>query len=300
MALGFFDGVHRGHQGILRGARDLAARLGLEAVAFTFLNHPHTVLAPDRAPELLSDRTERFRLIQRQGLVPVWLEFVPEFSRISPHHFVRRILRERLEARAVSVGPNYRFGYRAKGDPSLLVELAGPLGFEVSLAAAVESGGQLVSSSRIRDLVRQGRVDEAAAMLGRPYRVEGLVEAGHSRGTGLGRPTANLRIPRGKVAPATGVYAVWAGVDGVLRPGVANFGTRPTFGGGDPLLEVHLLDFEGDLYGRPLEVFLASYLRPERPFPDAAALAAQILEDVARARQVLSQAPPPQSLLPSA
>ncbi len=297
VALGFFDGVHRGHQAILRGAVDCARRAGLEPVAFTFANHPSTVLAPDRVPGLLSSREERFGLIRALGLRVVWLEFQPGFSRMPAPVFAQEVLRDRLGARAVSVGPNYRFGHGARGDAGLLKSLSAPLGFEVCRIPALESGGALVSSSRIRKLVRHGRMEAVSAALGRPYRLEGLVEAGHSRGAGLGMRTANLRIGADRVPPATGVYAVWTGTDGDLRPGVANFGTSPTFGGGPHLLEVHLFDFEGELYGRALEVFLVSRLREELRFPDGGTLARQMVEDAARARRILSDHPRPSSLM---
>ena len=297
VALGFFDGVHRGHQAILRTARELARTKGLDPIAFTFSNHPATVLAPERAPDLLTDRAERFALIERLGLRVVWMDFQPDFSRTEAAEFARSFLQERLRARVVSVGPNYRFGHGARGDGALLASLAHDLGFEVVQVPGLESGGALVSSSRIRRLVRHGRMEEAAAALGRPYRVLGPVEAGDSRGAHLGTRTANLRIPEGRVIPATGVYAVWAGCLGNLRPGVANFGVRPTFGGGVPVLEVHLLDFSADLYGRPLEVFLVSRLRDERRFPQAEDLQAQIGLDVALARAILARSSKPESLV---
>lgn len=296
VALGFFDGVHRGHQAILKAARERARARGLEPIAFTFSNHPATVLAPERTPELLTDQAERFALIESLGLKVVWLEFQDAFSRIDAGDFASGFLKERLGARAVSVGPNYRFGYGARGDGALLASLAESLDLDVLQVPGLESGGALVSSSRIRRLVRHGRMEEAAGALGRPYRLAGLVEAGDSRGARLGARTANLRLPEGRVLPATGVYAVWAGCLGSLRPGVANLGIRPTFGGGVPILEVHLFDFTGDLYGRPLEVFLVSRLRDERRFPQAEDLRVQIGLDVALARAILARSDKPKSL----
>lgn len=296
VALGFFDGVHRGHQAIMRGALDLAASLAVEPVAFTFVNHPTTVLAPERVPPLLTTPAERFRLVDDLGLRPVWRTFEPEFSHLEPERFIREVLVDRLRARAVSVGPNYHFGYQAQGRPALLQELGPRLGFEVRVAEPQELDGEIISSSRIRRAVADGDLRQASAAMGRPYRVQAQVETGDARGAGLGARTANLRVPAEKVQPAFGVYAVWAGTQGTLFPGVANFGVRPTFGGSDPRLEVHLFEFEGDLYGAPLEVFLVERLRPEQRFPDPDVLRAQIGRDVAAARALLEAVPPPASL----
>lgn len=297
VALGFFDGVHLGHQAIMRGALALGADLGVEPVAFTFTNHPTTVLAPDRVPPLLTTPTERMRLIEDLGLRPVWRRFEADFSHMAPEDFVRRVLVDRLRARAVSVGPNYHFGYQAAGTPALLRDLGPRLGFEVRMATPQDLDGEIISSSRLRRAVGEGDLRTAVAGMGRPYRIQARVEAGDSRGAGLGTRTANLRIPTEKVQPAHGVYAVWAGTAGRLFPGVANFGVRPTFGGTDPVLEVHLFEFDGDLYGASLEVFLVDRLRPEQRFPDADALRAQIGRDVAAARALLEASPAPVSLL---
>lgn len=297
VALGFFDGVHLGHQAIMQGARELASEAALEPVAFTFSNHPSTVLTPQEVPPLLTTPEERFRRLEELGLRAVWRGFEAGFSHMAPERFVREVLVERLRARAVSVGPNYHFGYRAEGTPALLQELGPALGLAVRVATPQQLGGEIISSSRIRQAVARGDLRFATEATGRPYRVAAPVEAGASRGTGLGTPTANLRIPAGKVEPAHGVYAVWAGTQGRLFPGVANLGVRPTFGGSEPLLEVHLFSFEGNLYGADLEVFLVERLRPEQRFPDAEALKAQIGRDAAAARALLERVPPPTSLM---
>lgn len=297
VALGFFDGVHRGHQAIMQGALELGAELGVEPVAFTFSNHPMTVLAPERVPWLLTTPSERMRLIEDLGLRPVWREFDDAFSQMEPAAFVHDLLVDRLRVRAVSVGPNYHFGHHAAGTPALLQRLGRQLGFEVRQAVPQELDREIISSSRIRRALVEGDLRTAVAAMGRPYRIEGAVEPGASRGAGLGTRTANLRVPEGKVPPAHGVYAVWAGAGGPLVPGVANFGVRPTFGGTDPILEVHLFEFDRDLYGARLEVFLVERLRPEQRFPDAESLKAQIGRDVAAARALLDASAPPASLL---
>lgn len=305
VALGYFDGLHRGHQRILRSARERAEREGGRSCVFTFKNHPASVLRPERAPLLLTPFPEKIPLLEAAGLDElVWREFDLPFSRMEPEAFVREVLLKRLGARSVSVGPNYRFGFQARGTPAQLTELGDEMGFEVDVVAAVDEGGRMISSTRIREHVSMGEVRQAAELLGREYGALARVTQGDRRGTQLGFPTANLACDPLKLLPADGVYAARV----VLRTaeaqdsaspvpvfGVANLGVRPTFEGRRRVLEVHLLDFEGDLYGRELEMRFVERLREERRFPDVEALVAQIREDVAAARRVLGPSPPARS-----
>lgn len=265
VALGFFDGVHLGHQALLARAD----------VAFTFDNHPATVLRPDQAPALLTTWEERRAIIEAMGKKVVHRPFDRAFSALAPEVFARDTLRDQLGATRVVVGPNYRFGHRASGTPELLREM----GFEVVEVAPVAKDGQMVSSTGIRQLLTGGRASEAAGWLGRPFCWEGVVAYGEQRGRLLDTPTANLPVPAGKVVPAHGVYLVQVEHDGRRLNGVANLGVRPTFGTSEPLLEVHLLGYEGDLYGRKLKVDFVGRLREERKFDGLEALKAQIRSD---------------------
>lgn len=296
VALGFFDGIHLGHQRILEGALEQAQAQGLAPVVFTFTNHPATWLRPEAAPPLLTSLDERVELLSRRGLQVVTGDFDEVMAGTPAGRFVDEVLVERLGARAVSVGPNHRYGRGGEGDPEGLREAGGARGFEVRVAEPVCLEGEMLSSSRIRAWLEGGEAALASRGLGRPYRLCGEVLRGAARGRGLGSPTANLLIPPGKVAPAFGVYAVWAGVGGALAAGVAHYGIRPTFGGGDPVLEVHLFEPQPDLYGQSLEVFLVARLRPEIRFPSPEALQARIRQDVAEARARLAREAPPPSL----
>ncbi|MEW6280600.1 MAG: riboflavin biosynthesis protein RibF [Candidatus Eremiobacterota bacterium] len=267
VALGFFDGVHRGHRALLSRAD----------AALTFRNHPAAVLRPDQPLEFLSTFEERVELL---GVPAIWCDFTLEFARQAPGEFIQNVLIQRLDARRVVVGLSYRFGHRAAGTVETLREDGR---FEVDVVPAVLEGGEVISSTRIRALLREGQVESANRLLGRPYRLTGVVQEGQRRGRELGAPTANLSLEPGKVVPAHGVYAVVASG----HPGVANLGVRPTFGGGAPVLEVHLLDFEGDLYGRTLSVEFRDRIRGEQKFPDLDSLRGQIARDIEAARRVL-------------
>ncbi|MCE7871597.1 riboflavin biosynthesis protein RibF [bacterium CPR1] len=272
VALGFFDGVHRGHQALLSRAE----------VAFTFCNHPETVLRPDCAPALLTTFAERGQIIESMGRTVVYREFDRDFASMAPESFAREVLRGQLQAERLVMGPNYRFGHRAAGTPELLREL----GFEITLVDPVELWGRVISSTGIRQLLTRGRASEAASCMGRPYSWRQTVARGQRRGRELGTPTANLPLPEGKVVPAMGVYVMQAELEGTVYNAVANLGLRPTFGQATaPVLEVHLLHFEGDLYDRELTVRFLGRLREERRFDGLDSLREQIARDREQALQ---------------
>lgn len=283
VALGFFDGFHRGHQAIV----GQATSRGLRPLTFTFRNHPASVISSQRTPELLTTVEERFELLAAAGTEVVWCDFDRPFSQLSPQEFFQDILVERLGAGLLVSGSNYRFGHRAEGDVELLRQMAEPLGIEVVCPAEVLHEGDWISSTRIRQAIAQGQVEEAALLLGRPFTVSARVLRGDQRGRQLGFPTANLPLASGKIIPAFGVYAGWAKRAGERHAAVANLGIRPTVTDSRvPLLEVHLLDFQGDLYGESLTVELAHFLRAEQKFSGLDALKHQIALDsqLARAR----------------
>lgn len=283
LALGFFDGFHRGHQAILAEA----ARSG-EAHVFTFRNHPATVIDSHNAPALLTSFEERVQLLASAGATVVYTEFDRPFSELDPEAFVTTYLKQSLAAHRVVVGHNYRFGFRASGTVKLLHELGTRHGFQTTVVDPVIDGEEWISSTRVRRLVGQGEVARACQLLGRPYFLTSVVERGNQRGRTLGTPTANLLLPPHRVAPARGVYAVKVRFQGADHPGVANLGVRPTFGEDRVILEVHLLDHRAELYGERLEVNFIRRLRAERKFPSREALMEQIAQDVEQARNALS------------
>lgn len=287
VALGVFDGVHRGHQAILARAVARAREAGLTAVACTFDPHPLEVLQPDRAPVPISDLEERLGLIGATGVqATLVLAFTPELAAMEPETFVKEVLLDRLRAREVVVGFNHRFGRGARGDPALLQALAGRLGFQAHVMPPLTVDGVTVSSSGIRAALQAGDVERAARWLGHPYTITGRVEPGAGRGRALGFPTANIRPARPPLVP-TGVYTAHLDLEGRRHPAVVNIGVRPTFGESRLVVEAHLLDFAGDLYDRDVRLALRRRLREERRFPDAEALRRQIASDVAQARREL-------------
>lgn len=289
VTVGNFDGVHLGHQAILKRVCGRAQELNCQSVALTFEPHPLKVLRPQSNLPLLTTPAQKLELLRETGLAAVVvLPFTPEFARLPARDFVRDYFVERLRVREVVVGHDYGFGYRREGNIDLLREMGRDLGFSVQVVWGVEVEGAVVSSSLIRALLRLGKVAEARRLLGRNYGVAGRVVAGKGRGAKLlGVPTANLESEN-DLLPATGIYAVWVVKNGQRLPGVANIGTCPTFDNGELSLEVHLLDFNDDLYGERLKVEFVARLREERRFPSIEALAGQIRADIDQARRVLS------------
>ncbi len=287
--IGNFDGVHLGPRAILDRVRRRARELDGQAVAVTFNPHPVKVLRPEVNLPLLTTQDQKLKLLADAGLdAIVVLPFTLDFAALPARDFVRQYFCERLRAREVVVGHDYSFGRGREGNIDLLREMGTVHGFTVQVVWAVEVQGAVVSSSLIRAMVRLGKVTEAGRLLGRPYGVAGRVVQGKGRGAKLlGVPTANILTPN-ELLPASGIYAVWVRRGKDILSGVANIGTCPTFNNTELSLEVHLLDFSGDLYGEPLEVQFVSRLREEQRFSSIEALAAQIHTDIAAARQALA------------
>ena len=289
VAIGVFDGVHRGHQRILGSAVEAAHALGVPAMAVTFFPHPEAVLRPRSAPRMLTTLDRKAVLLRGLGIDEVVVvRFDLDFARLSPEDFCRAVLSAHLGARLVFVGENFRFGHRGAGTPGDLREYGATHGFEVRAIGLVEERGEVISSTRIRELLQNGRVAEAAALLGRPHRVEGTVAHGAGRGKGLEAPTANLSAPRDAALPRLGVYATRAVVDGAeTYAAVTSVGTNPTFEMGKKVrIETLMLDYTGDLYGRHVAVDFVERIRGQRTFADAEALAGQIRLDVEAARRL--------------
>ncbi len=290
VAIGVFDGVHLGHQRILGSAVVEARATGAPAAAVTFFPHPEAVLRPHAAPRMLTTPQRKAELLGELGVDElIVVKFDREFARLSPEAFCRAVLSDHLDARVVYVGQNFRFGHEGAGTASHLAEYGATHGFVVRPVPLVEGGGTVISSTRIRELIRAGHVAEAAELLGRPYRIEGMVMSGAGRGAQvLDAPTANLAPSRETALPGLAVYVTRSLVDGwETYPSVTSVGTNPTFESDHKVrIETLLLDFKGDLYGRHLAVDFLERIRPQRTFPDAASLAARIRADVESARRV--------------
>jgi riboflavin kinase/FMN adenylyltransferase len=284
--IGNFDGLHRGHRAILDRIRERARATGGESLLITFDPHPLTVLAPERAPRMLTTRRQKLALLDESALDYVLvLPFTMELASVDAEAFVRDDLVEGLGVREIYVGANFNFGRGREGTADLLVRLCAGLGVRAEVVPEVRSLGSPISSSRIRRALLSGEVELARDLLGRPYAIEGKVVRGAGRGAGLGFPTANLQTPNDLV-PQDGVYVTLAAVEAAPRPSVTNIGTRPTFGAADRVIETHLLDPPaGDLYDRPIELRFLARLRAELKFGSAAALVEQVRRDVERARE---------------
>lgn len=297
IALGNFDGLHKGHQAVIGEAVRRARAEDAAAAVMTFAPHPRQFFRPDQEPFLLSPFRLKARLIEALGIDYLYAQtFDKEFSQRSAENFVAEVLVGGLGVSHIVVGFDYVFGHQRKGNVALLQDLAGRYGFGVTAVSETAApDGVRYSSTNIRNLLKDGKPAEAARLLGRYWEIEGRVEQGDKRGRQLGFPTANLPY-KDYLHPRQGVYAVRAGIDrgpGTLWfDGVANFGNRPTFDKTDVLLEVNLLGFEGDLYGRHLRVALIEYLRPVQKFDGLGALAAQIAKDADNARRALDRLPP--------
>jgi riboflavin kinase/FMN adenylyltransferase len=289
-AIGNFDGVHRGHRTVIDAAVARAAALGCPAIAVTFEPHPRAVLRPGEPVFRLTDETAKLRLLAASGLAgALVLTFDTAFAAVTAEEFVARILVGRLGIRGATIGFDFHFGHKRRGSPAFLTAEGVRLGFSVAAAPPLEDEGRPVSSSSIRAALAEGRVVEAAELLGFPWFVTGRVIGGDRRGRDLGFPTANLALD-----PACGlkhgIYAVRVAHAGSIYDGVASFGTRPTFDDGAPLLEVHLFDFAGDLYGAEIVVAFMGWIRAELKFDSVDALVIRMNEDARLARLALARA----------
>jgi riboflavin kinase/FMN adenylyltransferase len=290
IAIGVFDGVHRGHQQVMSDLTVLAGERGLVPVALTFDPHPLEFLAPDRAPDLLTTVEQRASLLAKCGVEILGVLPFLEIRDLDPRAFVTEILSLRLKASVIAVGENFRFGRDRGGDPALLETLGGRLGFSVEVVEMIGDGGSdgPISSTRIREMLVNGEVGQAAKLLGRNFELVGPVIHGDARGRTIGFPTANLHIPDRMAVPANGVYAVWVTCEGVRHRAVVNIGVRPTFGVSARTIEAHLLEFDGDLYGRTLSLAFVERIRPERRFDTVEALVTQIGVDRDAAAHILA------------
>ena len=287
VAIGFFDGVHLGHQQIIRQTIADARQHEAVALVVTFDQHPSTIVAPARVPPLIYSLPQKIRVIGSLGVDALLLvHFDKPFSEQPGEVFIRGLARDLGQIQSLCVGSNFTFGHKRGGNIALLKTLGTELKFTVHGMAAVSLDGKIVSSTRIRETIRTGDLDAAGQMLGRAYSIAGTVVRGDQLGQQLGFPTANLDV-FGLLLPPDGVYIVRASAHGSLpRRAVVNIGSRPTVKNPTPQtrVEAHLLDFDGDLYGKELELIFAEKLRDEKKFPSLDALKAQIAQDITEAR----------------
>ncbi|MBN1381171.1 MAG: bifunctional riboflavin kinase/FAD synthetase [Deltaproteobacteria bacterium] len=289
VTIGNFDGIHVGHQQIMKKMVAEAHRENRKAMVMTFDPHPKMVLHPDIQPfYLITTLEEKMSILEKLGMDGVVLfPFNREFAKITAEFFVKDMLWDKLQIKKIFIGHNYRFGNDKRGNDEYLKEFGRRLGFEVEVFDAVTVNGFVVSSTRTRDAILQGDVKEAARLLDRPYNLQGTVISGHRRGVGLGFPTANIK-PDKELLPPRGVYAVKAEVNDQTYQGVLNIGYNPTFEDKKLSVELHILDFDEDIYGQPVNVLFIDRIRDEVKFAGPDALIAQIRQDVSRARELLS------------
>ncbi len=290
MAIGNFDGVHRGHARIIERLVAMAAHVGGPAVVFTFDPHPVRLLRPDLAPPPLTWTDRKAELVSELG-VDAMIAYPTDMQllQLSPRDFFDRIVREHLDAKAVVEGPNFFFGHNRAGTIDVLRSLAGQAGIAIEVVPQVEIDGDIVSSSRVRQLLADGRVDAARQLLTQPYRLRGMVTHGAGRGASIGFPTANLEAID-TLLPAEGVYAGRGREGGRIWPAAINVGPNPTFGEEAKKVEIHLVGCDEPMYGRPLEVDFLSRLRDIRPFDSVEALKAQLARDVEAASNIATDA----------
>lgn len=290
LAIGTFDGVHYGHRAVLDAARAKAAKGGLPMGVMVFEPYPRMFFQPQRPFFRLTSLPHKLELLAAYGCgFTAVIPFDRELAGLTAQEFVRFILAEAFAIKHASVGYNFFFGKGRGGNPGVLAEEGRKHGFGVTVVEAQGNAGEIFSSTRIRELLAEGDVGAAAELLGRYWRISGTVESGAKRGQGLGYPTANIRLEDG-VTLKHGIYAVRAYVDGTKLNGAAYLGTRPTFDAGLPLLETFLFDFDGDLYGKTMEIEFIAFIREDAKFRDAGTLAAQMAADVARAKELLALA----------
>ncbi|MDD5168411.1 MAG: bifunctional riboflavin kinase/FAD synthetase [Syntrophales bacterium] len=288
VTIGNFDGVHLGHQYIFRKLVDEAHATGSRAAVITFEPHPKMVLHPERKPfYLIATLQEKIDLIAQQGIdALILIPFSFEFAATTAEEFVRHILWDKLRMKKIMIGHDYTFGRGKEGNEAFLKAFGEKLGFTVEVMNAFRIGDVIISSTLVRNTILAGNVKKAATYLGRPYNLVGTVVEGHHRGAGLGFPTANIE-PEKVLIPAGGVYAAMIRLGGKTYRAVMNIGSNPTFGDNQQSIEVFLLDFHEDIYGKPLEILFIDKLRDEMKFPTPQALIEQIRSDVSRAKEIL-------------
>jgi len=291
LTIGNFDGVHKGHLALFDRVKERAKAIAGQSVVMTFEPHPLKIMRPADGPQLITHTGQKLELIEKTGIdVIVCVSFDREFAAIPARDFVNNVLVKKIGIKEIVVGYDYTFGHNREGDINLLREIGNDFGFVVHLVGPIEIDHTLVSSTSIRRLVQEGRLEEARVLLGRDFEVQGTVVKGQNRGGRLlGFPTANLN-PHGELLPKRGVYAVKLLIDDVFYKGVTNVGYNPTFGNTGLTVETHVLDYSGELMGKTIKVHFIKRLRDEKTFKTLEELSEQIAQDIARAKEVFREA----------
>lgn len=288
VALGTFDGIHIGHQNIIKKAIKRSGEIGGTSVVFTFSNHPLGVVSPEKCPLRIMGNDDKEKSMEGLGVdILMNVPFTKEFLKLTPLEFLK-LLQDNLAPKYVVVGPNYTFGYGGKGKPVHLMKEGCKFGFKAEISEAIRVDNKIASSTRIRRLISKGNIDEANKLLGKYFLMRSEVLYGDQRGRALGFPTANMSIGKGRVAPANGVYAVYATIKRQEYKAIANVGINPTFDGNDKHIEVHLFDFAENIYGEIIEIKFVKRIRGEKSFPSPACLMEQINKDIKAAGEIFS------------
>lgn len=288
VAIGNFDGVHRGHRALIREAKAEARAKRVPSAVMVFEPHPREFFQPNEVQFRLTTLKRKLAIFEKLGVDLVFVEpFDAELAALPAEAFIERVLVAGLGATHVVIGYDFYFGHKRGGNPELMVRAGEELGFGVTVMPPIAEDGEVFSSSAVRLHLAQGDVKGVTHMLGEPWRVSGKVIGGAKRGTGMGFPTANLPMPKGTTL-GHGIYAVRAHLDGMAHDAAAYLGTRPTFDDGQPVLEVFLFDFNGDIYGREIEIEFVDFIRGDRRFRSVEELVAQMEADIAQAKAVLS------------
>jgi riboflavin kinase/FMN adenylyltransferase len=291
LSIGVFDGVHLGHQALIKRTVRRARALKGDAVVMTFDPHPVQVLHPQQYVPLISTLEHRLSLIERLGVdACIVIRFTKQFARLSPEGFVKKYLMEYIRPREIFVGCDFLFGNHRRGDLNVFKECGQKYGFQLNVVHSIEQHEEKISSTQIRQSIHEGRLSQAAALLGRPFSVMGIVQKGQSRGTHLGFPTANV-YPQNEILPPNGVYAVRVEAGSRIYDGMANVGTRPTFNSKDASvnIEVHLFRFRKDIVGQNIVIVFVRKIRDERSFESEEALTAQLREDQRKVSRFFSE-----------
>jgi riboflavin kinase/FMN adenylyltransferase len=288
LAIGVFDGVHLGHKALLSELKRQADEKGLVAGVVTFRKHPAAILPGQQQLPHLTSLTEKIRLLREEGMAFIFtLSFTLELAQVSAEHFIS-LLQKHLKMRGLVIGADFALGRNREGDAETLSRLGRDTGFSVTVVPPVKLDGEIVSSTAIRNALASGDMKKVRWMMGRYFRLEERVVTGNGRGADLGYPTANLDVDPEQALPADGVYATWAYIDSNPLPAVTSIGRRPTFGGGERIVEVFILNYQGNLYGSRLKIDIIERLRGEMRFDSATALTAQIEDDIRKAEGIFS------------